>query len=145
MTEIAFYHCTRAPAAAVAPRLVAKAHGAGHRIVLLGDAALLESLDRALWADDPASFLPHGLDDAANQPILLATVAEPLNGASVLISVGAAIPGDIAGFARVLNLFDADTPAHARARDDWKALAGRDGITRSYWQQGDGGGWSRAA
>jgi hypothetical protein len=56
------------------------------------------------------------------------------------MSVAAGLPGDVTEFARVVNLFDDGTPAHARARADWRALRDREGLAPCYWRQ-DGGRW----
>ena len=55
------------------------------------------------------------------------------------------LPPGFDSFDRVLNLFEDGTPAHERARADWKALQARDGVERSYWQQKEGGGWDKRA
>lgn len=147
--DIGFYHCTRAPAVSVAVRLAAKALASGKRLLLVADADRLDAVDRALWVDAPDSFLAHGRaggPDEAQQPILLADAAGPAaNGATLLMLVEAGVPAALDGYERVLNLFEDGSPAHARARADWKALSARDGLTRSYWQQTEGGGWDRKA
>lgn len=140
MTEVGFYHCTRTPAEDAAVRLVARAYGAGHRVLLVADPETLARLDDRLWQEPEASFLPHGLDDAPNQPIHLSDRFEAHNAATLLLSLAAGLPAEPAAFARVVNLFDDATPAHARARADWRALAGRDGLEPCYWQQ-QGGKW----
>ena len=144
--DIGFYHCTRAPAAEVAVRLSAKVLESGQRLLVVGERPRLEALDKALWALVPDSFLPHALAGGAfdaDQPILLAETAEPVNGARLLLSLEAGVPGEMDGFERVLNLFEDGSPAHERARLDWKALGSRDGRTRSYWQQNERGGWEK--
>ena len=144
--DIGFYHCTRAPAAEVAVRLSAKVLESGQRLLVVGERPRLEALDKALWTLVPDSFLPHALAGAefdADQPILLAETAEPVNGAKLLLSLEAGVPGAMDGFERVLNLFEDGSPAHERARLDWKALGSRDGLTRSYWQQNERGGWEK--
>lgn len=144
--DIGFYHCTRAPAAEVAVRLSAKVLESGQRLLVVGERPRLEALDKALWALVPDSFLPHALAGGtfdADQPILLAETAEPVNGAKLLLSLEAGVPGAMDGFERVLNLFEDGSPAHERARLDWKALGSRDGLTRSYWQQNERGGWEK--
>jgi DNA polymerase-3 subunit chi len=141
MTEVAFYHCTRAPAETVAIRLSAKAYQSGARLLLVSDAATLASLDRRLWTDDEASFLPHGLadDNAAHHPILLSETPEPLNAATLLLLVSHPLP-EVRPFSRTLHLFDHGSPAHARARTEWKSLSPE---TRTYWQQDEKGRWLR--
>ncbi|WP_374387158.1 DNA polymerase III subunit chi [Sandaracinobacter sp.] len=144
--DIGFYHCTRAPAAEVAVRLSAKAMEGGQRLLVIGPADRLAALDKALWTLLPDSFLPHGLAggaDDAEQPILLSETVTPANGARLLLSLEAGVPGEMDGFDRVLNLFEDGSPAHERARRDWKALSARDGLTRSYWQQTERGGWEK--
>jgi DNA polymerase-3 subunit chi len=148
MMDIGFYHCTRAPALEVAVKLAAKAHAQGLRLLVLGERPGLEALDTALWTYHADSFLPHGLAGGphdADQPVLLAETAERTNSATLLLSLQAGVPAALDGFDRVLNLFDDGSPAHERARADWKALAARDGLTRSYWQQTERGGWERKA
>ena len=146
MADIGFYHCTRAPVVAVGVRLIAKACAAGTRVVVTGDDSHLAAIDKALWADDPESFLPHAMagdaDDAA-QPVLLSATAGPANGATLLVSLAAGLPAGFDHFTRVLNLFEDGSDAHVRARADWKALAGLSAVSRSYWQQKEQGGWEK--
>jgi DNA polymerase III subunit chi len=129
-------------------RLADKAHASGKRLLIVGERARLEELDRLLWTFIDNSFLPHALAGGphdADQPILLAEAPEPANGATLLLSLEAGIPADLSRFERVLNLFEDGTPAHSRARADWKALADREGLVRSYWQQTERGGWDKRA
>lgn len=155
-TDVGFYHCTRAPALEVAVRLAAKAFGGGQRLMVLAPPERLEALDKLMWTFDEASFLPHaqaGSENDAEQPVLLAPVlgqvslgeAAPANGARLLMLMETGLPAGFDAFDRVLNLFEDGTPAHERARTDWKALQARDGVTRSYWQQKEGGGWDKRA
>ena len=146
MVDVGFYHCTRASVAEVGVRLIAKAHAAGARVLVTGTDDQLFIVDRALWADDPESFLPHamaGEGDDSLQPILLTTTADLANGATLLVSLAAGLPDHVESFERVLNLFEDGTDAHHRARDDWKKLLSREGVERSYWQQKVQGGWER--
>ncbi len=146
--DLGFYHCTRTPAADVAVRLAARAYESGARMLLLAAADALEPLDRLLWTADPASFLPHAvagrMEDAA-QPLLLAPFADEVaaaaNEAGLLLLLQTGLPQGFEAFARVFNLFEDGGPAHRQARADWKALAGRAEVQRSYWQQKEGGGW----
>ena len=92
MTEIGFYHLTRSTLVQALPQLLARTLAAGQRaLVLVRDAADLDALSTALWAD-PA-WLPHGTvsdGDPDLQPIWLSTEAEPLNGARFLFLVDGA-------------------------------------------------------
>jgi len=111
----------------------------GRLIVYSEDEVLLARLDRMLWDQGPASFLPHGLAGGAHdsrQPILLSTSPDAPNLArNMLIADGqwreAALTYD-----RSFYLFDSDTLDGARLA--WKLLAGREGVERRYWAQVDG-------
>ena len=149
MTEVAFYHLTKRPLDAVLPRLLEKATAKGHRIIIRSaDSARLKQLDQQLWTYDEGSFLPHALDTAdckEQQPILLTSSQEVPNGADVLVLIDGTLPDDLDRFSRVLYLFEeADSSALAAARSNWTGLKQRQGLTRSYWQQDDRGGWKKA-
>lgn len=122
--------------AAIAGRLL----GEGQRLlVVASDEAMLARLDRQLWDQGAASFLPHGLaggpDDAA-QPILLSTGADAPNLArNVLIADGHWRESALA-YDRAFFLFDEVTLEGARLA--WKLLAGREAVERNYWAQEDG-------
>jgi DNA polymerase-3 subunit chi len=148
MIDIGFYHCTRAPANEVAIRLAEKALTGGGRLLVIGAPERLETLDRLMWTYMDHSFLPHGRAGGAHdadQPVLLSETPDPANGAKLLLSLEAGVPATLDGFDRLFNLFEDGTPAHSRARADWKALADREGLTRSYWQQTERGGWQKQA
>jgi DNA polymerase III subunit chi len=144
--DVGFYHCTRAPAVEVAVKLAAKALASGERLLMVGERAQLDALDKALWVQDPDSFLAHGFAGTADdpeQPILLSEQPVAGNGARLLLLVEAGVPAELGGFDRVLNLFEEGGAAHQRARADWKALGGREGVARTYWQQTERGGWEK--
>ena len=139
--HVDFYHATREPAEAVAPRLVHKALEAGHRLVLrAADPDRLAALDARLWTHEAASFLPHGLAGGphdARQPCLLTCDdGPPANGATVLMLLDPPLPAG--GFERILFLFD--DMARAPARAAWRGWGG----PATYWKQGPRG-WERAA
>jgi DNA polymerase-3 subunit chi len=143
-TEVGFYHLTRQPLDAVLPRLLEKAHAAGHRILVhCADAAQVKALDQQLWTYDEGSFLPHGCDDAAEQPILLsASAAERGNAPDLLAAIDALDLERLGDFRRVLYLFEErDAARLGAARRAWSALKGREDVTRTYWQQDERGRW----
>ena len=122
--------------ASVGQRLLSE----GQRLLVVAeDEALLARLDRLLWDQGAASFIPHGLaggnDDSA-QPILLSSGSDAPNRArNVLIADG--IWRDAAlGYDRAFHLFDGESLEEARLA--WKLLAGRDGVERHYWGHEDG-------
>ena len=128
--------------ASVGQRLV----GEGQRLLVIADdAALLARLDRLLWDQGEASFLPHGLaggnDDSA-QPILLSSSIDAPNLARNLLIADGAWREAALGYDRAFYLFDGDSVEGARLA--WKLLAGREGVERHYWGHEDGR-WVRKA
>ena len=114
-------------------------------LVIAADEASLARLDRQLWDQGAASFLPHALaggsDDTA-QPILLSTGTDAPNLArNVLIADGEWREAALA-YDRAFYLFDEGTLEGARLA--WKLLSGREGIERNYWALEDGR-WTRKA
>jgi len=102
------------------------------------------AIARALWQAGPESFLANGEAEApgaAQQPILLSDVCEPLNGASHLILADGQYR-ESEGFARVFLLFTPEAAPSARAA--WCALDGRTDVTRAYYEQ-QGGRWVKKA
>lgn len=107
----------------------------------------VEALDRHLWVFEPDSWLPHGTradGNPAMQPIWLTDQVENPNGAELLVLVDRAADEDMAGFARVLDLFDGGDPeAVAAARERWRARRAA-GHKLVYWRQTERGGWEKA-
>ena len=128
--------------AAIAGRLV----GEGHRLVIVADdEALLARLDRQLWDQGEASFLPHGIaggSDDSRQPILLSRTVDAPNLARNLLIADAEWRDAALGFERAFYLFDSATLEAARLA--WKLLSGRDGVERHYWAQ-EAGKWVEKA
>ena len=108
-------------------------------LLVAADEATLSRLDRQLWDQGAASFLPHalagGADDTA-QPILLSTGTDAPNRArNILIADGEWREAAL-GYDRAFYLFDEGTLKGARLA--WKLLAGREGVERNYWALEDG-------
>jgi DNA polymerase III subunit chi len=150
MGEAYFYHLTRSPLEATLPMLLAKARGAGWRVLVRGrEAAHLDWLNDRLWLGAEDGFLAHGLaggEHDADQPILLTLARGNPNRATCLMAVdGAEVdPGEVGDMARVCILFDGnDAGALESARGQWKALTGA-GCAAQYWAQ-DGGKWVKKA
>jgi len=113
--------------------------GAGRLLVVAGDEAFLARLDRLLWDQGPASFLPHGLAggaDDARQPILLSASPDAPNLARNILIADGEWRDSALSYDRAFYLFDAATLEGARLA--WKLLAGREGVERRYWAQVDG-------
>lgn len=144
-TEVRFYHCTKTPALDVARQLAERAYGTGERLLILAEAEALAALDHRLWCEPADSFLPHGLASdlewADQQPILLAEEPPPDCAARLLMLLARPLPERLDPFSRIFHLFEDGSDAHQRAREEWKGLATRADVRRSYWQQTDTGKW----
>jgi len=146
MTEIRFYHLTRKSLEQALPEMLAKTLERGWKaVVMTGSPERAEALTQHLWTYDPNSFLPHGNakdGHAVAQPIWLTAEDEHPNHADVLFLADGAESQRSGDYARVCELFDGnDAEAVTAARRRWAAYK-ESGHELSYWQQGDGGGWS---
>ena len=146
MAEIGFYHLLTTPLDRALPRLLEHARAQGYRIVVRAASPdRVEHLNAALWTYDESSFLPHGSardGNAARQPIWLTNGDDNPNGATMLVLVDGAEPGDLAPYPRIADLFDgSDEAAVEAARDRWRRLKAA-GHTLTYWQQ-TGAGWEK--
>jgi len=148
MTEFGFYHLKTWPLERALPRLLERALAEGHRIVVMaGSDERVLSLDALLWTYDEASFLPHGTardGPPARQPVLLTTLDENPNAATMLILVDGVRSDRGHDFRRVCDMFDGnDESAVVAARERWRAAkdAGHELV---YWQQTETG-WTKRA
>lgn len=146
--EVWFYHLERSGLDQVLPELLERTLGRGWKAVVRTAAReRIEHLDGWLWSYRDDSFLPHGPAEepqAARQPILLTTEMDNANGADVLFLVDGAEPGDLAGYARCMIVFDGRDEAQlAVARGQWKAVKAK-GHPVAYWKQQDRG-WEKQA
>lgn len=118
----------------------------GERLLVIGsDDAQLARLDRVLWDQGPASFLPHavaGGTDDARQPLLLSRSPDAANRArNILIADGNWREAALA-FERAFYLFDKSTLEGARSA--WRSLAGRADVEKHYWAN-ENGRWTEKA
>ena len=138
--RVDFYQLGGAQPDGVIAAIAGKLLEDGHRLlVVASDEALLARLDRQLWDQGAASFLPHALaggqDDTA-QPILLSTGTDAPNLARNMLIADGEWREAALGYDRAFYLFDAATLEGARLA--WKLLAGREGVERNYWALEDG-------
>ena len=144
--QVDFYQLAGMPPeqviAAIAEKIVS---GGGRLIVIAEDGSYLARLDRMLWDQAAAQFLPHGLaggPDDARQPVLLtANVDAPNLARNALIADGN-WRDSVLSYDRSFFLFDAETLQAARKA--WKSLAAKDDVERRYWAQ-EGGKWIQKA
>lgn len=149
MAEIGFYHLTATPLERALPRLLERALGEGHRIVVMaGSDERVAALDALLWSYSDASFLPHGTGrdgNAPRQPVFLTAGDENPNAATILVLVDGAESAHTADFTRVCDMFDGnDAAAVASARERWRSAKDA-GHALAYWQQTETGWEKRAA
>jgi DNA polymerase-3 subunit chi len=147
MTEIFFYHLQRAPLEKALPQLLEKCLQRSWRVaVQVTNPERLAALDEALWTYTDDSFLPHGTlaeGSPADHPSVLLDGPDNPNDAAVRVLVDGAPPPDLAGYGRVLLLFDGNDPdAVDLARRQWSELKAQ-GHALTYWQQDERGGWQR--
>src|SRR6476659_6372180 len=138
--QVDFYQLASAPAEQVIASIAGKIlEGDGRLLIVAEDEALLARLDRILWDQGGASFLPHGIAggaDDARQPILLSTSPDAPNQARNMLIADGQWRDAALSYDRSFYLFDSSTLEAARLA--WKLLAGRDGVDRRYWAQTDG-------
>ena len=114
-------------------------------LVVAADEGLLARLDRQLWDQGAASFLPHGIaggPDDTSQPILLSTGTDAPNLARNMLIADGEWREAALGYDRAFYLFNEETLEGARLA--WKLLAGREGVERYYWALEDGR-WTKRA
>ena len=138
--RVDFYQLGAAQPEGVIASIAGKLIDDGQRLLIVaGDEGLLARLDRQLWDQGAASFLPHALaggsDDAA-QPILLSTGTDAPNLARNLLIADGEWREAALAYDRAFYLFDEGTLEGARLA--WKLLAGREGVERNYWASEDG-------
>jgi DNA polymerase-3 subunit chi len=148
-TEVLFYHLGRQPLDRVLPGLLEKTLERGWRaVVQAGNPERVDALDALLWTYADDSFLPHGTTRdgmADQQPVFLTANEENPNGATVRFLVDGAEVGDLAGYTRVVYIFDGrDEDAVVQARVEWKKVKAA-GHAATYWQQNEQGRWEKKA
>jgi DNA polymerase-3 subunit chi len=113
-------------------RIADKAFREGHRVhVLAGGADEAAQIDDLMWTFSDGAFVPHARADQLRPdqeppPVLISEV-EPAGGTNgaVLITLGDAAPDDLQGYARVVEVVDADETARARARARFRVYRDR--------------------
>ena len=138
--QVDFYQLGGTPPEQVIASIAEKILGQdGRLLVVAAEEGALARLDRQLWDQGAASFLPHGISggtDDARQPILLSTGPDAPNLARNLLIADGEWREAALGYDRAFYLFDGDSLEGARLA--WKLLAGRDGVERNYWALEDG-------
>ena len=140
--QVDFYQLAGTPAEAVIASISEKVLGQdGRLLIVAADENYLARLDRMLWDQDPATFLPHGVaggPDDARQPILLSTSPDAPNLARHMLIADGEWREAALNYDRSFYLFDPQSLEGARLA--WTLLSGREGVERRYWAQ-EGGKW----
>jgi DNA polymerase III subunit chi len=130
MTEVTF-HFNAPDKTGYACRLLRKAVGAGAKVVVTGDGALLRELDTALWTFSPLEFVPHCLGTGsppavlAASPVVLSESARSAPHQQVLVNLGSAVPEGFERFERLIEVVTADEEERQQGRRRWKHYADR--------------------
>jgi DNA polymerase-3 subunit chi len=149
MTEVLFYHLQQQPLERVLPGLLEKCLERDWRVVVqLGSEERRDAFDAHLWTYRDDGFLPHGTDKdghGAMQPVWVTAGDDNPNRANVRFLADGAVIDDLAGYERVVMLFDGNDPdAVDKARSSWAAIKAA-GYEATYWQQSERGRWEKQA
>ncbi|MEZ5655982.1 MAG: DNA polymerase III subunit chi [Sphingobium sp.] len=135
--RVDFYQLSRDPVEQVIPAIAQRLLDDGGRLLVVdGREGALGTLSRSLWAWRENSFLAHGQagdDDAQAQPILLSVADEPSNGARHIALADGEWRDAALSFDRAFYFFDDGTID--AARQCWRDLKGKDGVTSHFWRQ----------
>ena len=144
--QVMFYELSRDPAHTVVPLLARRIVEQGGRVLVVSaDERHRAQVSTALWASRPDSFLANGQageGNEARQPILISDLPDPANQARFLIIADGVWCEGEEPFERTFYLFDDETKP--QAREVWRELRGREGVTKEYWAQEDGR-WTKKA
>ena len=138
--QVDFYQLAGTPTEQVIASLAEKLLATGGRLIIVADdEVFLARLNRMLWDQGAASFVPHGLAggaDDSRQPVLLTTSPDAPNLARNMLIADGVWRESALSYDRSFFLFDNATVEGAR--EAWKSLGTKDGIERRYWAQEDG-------
>ncbi|WP_022681390.1 DNA polymerase III subunit chi [Sphingobium bisphenolivorans] len=135
--QVDFYQLSRDPVEQVLPAIAGRILDMGERLlVVTGEPEQLDRISAGLWAGPPESFLAHGRageGDGSIQPVLLAKECAAANGARHVALADGLWREEALAFERAFYFFDAVTIDGAR--ESWRALARREGVTPRFWRQ----------
>ena len=127
MTRVDFYVLDSGGAAArntLACRLVEKAYLRGHQIyVHTSSSADARQLDDMLWTFRAGSFVPHCLQEDANEtpcPVHIGAGETTEGATDVLINLAADVPPFFSRFERVIEVVTPDAPVRDEARERYR-------------------------
>lgn len=132
MTEVNFHTGIDDPLL-YACRLLRKSRKAGARVVVAGDAPLLERLDVLLWTFEAHEFLPHARlrrecslpPRLADTPIWLADDPLAAPDCEVLVNLGPDVTAGFESFGRLFELVGLDPAQRDAGRRRWQYFKAR--------------------
>jgi DNA polymerase-3 subunit chi len=141
-----FYQLGSLPLQQVIAALAGKLVASGERLLVIAeDEAQLARLDRLLWDQGAASFLPHGIaggTEDSRQPVLLSTSPDAANRARNMLITDGKWRDSALAFHRAFYLFDSSSIE--QAREAWRSLAANDDVECHYWAN-ENGRWTEKA
>jgi DNA polymerase-3 subunit chi len=144
--RVGFYLSGTTPVERVLPLIARAAKRQDQRmLVVAGDEALLERLDKALWEQCPEDFLAHGRADAPHaerQPVLLSSECSAANGAPLVALADGQWREEAEAFDRALLFFD--EAGKQAARGTWRLFDQREDVTREFYEL-ENGKWVKRA
>ncbi len=133
MTDIGF-HYNAPDKLTYACRLVRKAvNTRGLRVVVVGDARALDTVDAALWQLSPVDFVAHCRADApahvvARSPVILCAEgadASSLPHCEMLVNLGLEVPAGFERFERMIDIVSDEANDRQVGRTRWRHYADR--------------------
>lgn len=138
--QVDFYQLSRDPVDRVLPAIAARVLGLGERLLVVAlDEAQLDRISTGLWAGPPESYLAHGRAGQGQdsvQPILLAQDCVAANGARHIALADGLWRDEALDFERAFYFFD--SVSIDAARESWRALSRREGVSPRFWRQEQG-------
>lgn len=137
MTEVAF-HFNVPDKVGYACRLLRKASASGSKVVVTGEAGLLETLDAQLWSFSNTDFVAHCHAATAQPQVLAASpvvLADSPRGTphhDVLVNLGSGVPEGFERFGRLIEVVAGDDADRQQARARWKHYKDRGYALKTY-------------
>ena len=131
MTEIDFHFNTPDKLGYVCRLLRKAVSSRGARVVVIGDAAALDELDRALWTFSAVDFIAHCRSDceprmlARSPVVLMHPGVDAVPHRQVLVNLGHGLPAGFERFERLIDLVTHDEADRLAARKRWRHYADR--------------------
>ena len=144
MTEAIIYKLTNNPWKKVFPKLLEGVVGKGNKVHVLCSADKIKEIDDIHRTYEQLAFLPHGTSEDShviNQPIVLSSQSQALNGAKILAITNGNIPTNYQEYDKMLFVFDA---SQYQSIPNVVSQLEKNGIKKNYFIQNAQGAWDKA-